>query len=40
MCAEKEEDANKAIKFVALKAPVFSLQTDLGIAGCCSTVRA
>ena len=37
---EKEEDANKANKFVALKAPVFSLQTDLGIAGCCSTVRA
>jgi hypothetical protein len=33
MCVEKEEDANKANEFVALKAPVFSSQTDLGIAG-------
>ena len=33
VCKEKEEKGDKANEFVALKAPVFSSQTDLGIAG-------
>jgi hypothetical protein len=31
--ADEEEKGDKANEFVALKAPVFSSQTDLGIAG-------
>jgi hypothetical protein len=36
MCVGKEEKGDKAIKFVVLKAPVFSPQTVLGIADCWS----
>ena len=38
--ADEEEKGDKVSKFVVLKAPVLSTQTDRGIAGCCSAVRA